>query len=191
MKCRPRIVRASALTAFVLLSLGCGAEAPKAPPTKSWATPFFMKGIRTPAAVGAKEAQLPDESPVIGVVVKGKPRAYLISAMSNLSQHVINDVIGDNAVTVTYCDRSDHPRVFSAEGRDAPLDVDLAGWADKMILRAGAGLYWQESGEPIAPNAKGSFPYATIPHERTTWKAWKEAHSDTDVFVGVKAQVDE
>lgn len=37
----------------------------------------------------------------------------------------------------------------------------------------------------MRPEAK--FPYRRLPQEVTTWKAWQQAHPDTDVYTGTSA----
>jgi hypothetical protein len=65
------------------------------------------------------------------------------------------------------------------------LKVDLGGlYDDKMLLKLANVFYDQESGERIAGREGPRFPYPSHPFIRTTWKKWKEAHPDTDIFVG-------
>ena len=54
----------------------------------------------------SSETWLPDRPRVIGVVAGPHQRAYAINTFSNVSQHVVNDVIENTAVTVTHCPSS-------------------------------------------------------------------------------------
>jgi len=176
-----------------ILTLGCGgsqpppaAAPPAAPaPAPMAATPFGVPGLRCPPARPAAEVELPDDTPVVGVAVKGKARAYLLSALSKMTQHIVNDVVSETPVTVTYCDRTDCLCAFTADTPGKPLAVETGGWQGKMIIRVGQTFYWQDTGEPINPGAAKAFPYTPFPHERTTWKAWKQAHPETDIFTGM------
>ena len=88
--------------------------------------------------------------------------------------HVINDVVGQVPVTVSYCNRTDCVRVFTT-GDDShqPLDVGVGGFADgKMLLHLAHRNFRQDSRE---------IPLPSLEFERTTWKSWKTAHPDTDV----------
>jgi hypothetical protein len=174
--------------AALVAAIGCGRPPkdppPPGPPLEAMPTPFFSPGLPCPPVHPAGEVQLPDDAQVVGVVAGGKPRAYLLSAMSSINQHVINDLIGDVAVTVTYCNRTKCVRSFTGDADGDVLPVDLGGWNERMILRVKNKFYWQHSGEPIASAMGGPFPYERLSHELTTWKAWRKAHPDTDVFTG-------
>ena len=53
-------------------------------------------------------------------------------------------------------------------------------------MKIGGVLYYQESGKPFDGDPFAPpLPYADHPWERTTWKAWKQRHPETDVFVGL------
>jgi hypothetical protein len=151
-------------------------------------TPFVWQGVRQPPTLSAARASLADDDPVIGVCAGGQARAYSLRALSAMTGHVVNDVLKDVPVSVTYCDRSRCSRVFTGPGRGAPLDLDQGGLhQDRLLLKRGGVFYYQDSGETLAPGGGPALPYEAHPFERTTWKAWREAHPDTDVYVGVGA----
>jgi hypothetical protein len=118
------------------------------------------------------------------VTAGGKHRAYLVSAFTGPTRLIVNDLLGDVPVTVTCAERTKRCRVFTGGERGRPLGINLAGWLDgKMVLSAGKQVYVQESGKCLNPSGP-PFPFAELPAERTTWKAWKEAHPDTTVYAG-------
>ncbi len=138
---------------------------------------FHVPGLRLPTVKPADEAPLPDETPVIGVVIEGSSRAYLPQAMEDFSTHVINDRIGDVPVTVTYCTMLKCVRVFTRMGETGPLDVALGGLhMGRMALEI--------DGERFAQDAS-NLPVDDLDYLRTTWGQWKTSHPDTDVFVGL------
>jgi len=150
-----------------------------------FSTPFITPGARCPPARPAAAVDVPDDAPVVGVVVESKARAYLLTAMKRINYYVINDLVGDCPVTVTYCDKSDCVCAFTDDTRGTPLAMDLGGWSSgKMVVRVQSTFYWQDSGVTLNPDDLKAIPYAPLPHERATWKAWKQAHPETDVFVG-------
>ena len=55
-----------------------------------------------------------------------------------------------------------------------------------MLLRVGPTHFWQTTGKGTAPGSEERIPYGDFPFERTTWGAWRAAHPDTDIYVGVK-----
>jgi hypothetical protein len=143
-----------------------------------------LPGVRQPATRAAAEAGLPDDAEVVGVEVGGRARAYLVRAMKRPTHHVLNDLLGRVPVSVTYCDLRDCVRVYTGGEQGTPLGLDVGGWRGRLILHTRGGFYTQESGTVVAPGADEPFPYTELPHRRTTWKAWREAHPDTDVYVG-------
>ena len=52
------------------------------------------------------------------------------------------------------------------------------------MLRVGATRYWQDTGLPLHNDATNAFPYVKTGFVRTSWGQWREAHPDTDVYVG-------
>lgn len=114
--------------------------------------------------------------PLVGVVVGQEPRAYLLYAMRGMSSHVVNDLIADTPVSVTYCDKADCARVFTSERSGEPLDLWLGGWMkQQMAVWLNERMYVQKSSE---------IPLDDLPFERTTWGDWKTRHSSTLVFTG-------
>jgi hypothetical protein len=152
-------------------------------------TPFMWPGIKQPPTRSAAESRLPDEAEVIGVTVGDKHRAYLLSAFRSQTQHIVNDLIGRVPATVTYCDQTNCAKVFTSDDLDSPLDINLCGMGDdEMLLQVGKIAYGQKSGQPIHIVAE-PFPYKELKVERVRWKAWKDAHSDSDVYEGPESGV--
>jgi hypothetical protein len=143
-------------------------------------------GIETPPTQGAGEARIGDETEIIGICAGGRARAYVVLALGGgPARHVINDLVGGYAVSVTYCDRTKCSRAFGGGRADHPLQMSVAGWLrGGMALRVRGKDYSQETGESLNPEGGPRLPYAEWPHKRTTWGAWRETHPDTDVYVG-------
>jgi hypothetical protein len=150
---------------------------------------YLSDGIRQPPARPAESARLADAEVVIGVEVGGVARAYRLAALEHRSRHIVNDVVAGVPVTVTYCDLDRCIRAFAGPKGGPPLDVSQGGLLGrKMVLRVGGIDYLQDSGAPVKPGeAPAAFPYSSFPASRTSWKAWREAHPNTDVYVGEAA----
>jgi hypothetical protein len=153
-------------------------------------TPFYMPGVRQPPTVAAARARVDDDAEVIGVRVQDHSRAYLVRALEHISQHVINDVFHGRPVSVTHCDRSGCTKVFTSDQEEGPLGIDLEGWSgEHMLLRTGDDIefqfYFQDTLQNLNPSPHARpWPFREFAFERTTWKAWKQAHPDTDIYVG-------
>ena len=143
------------------------------PPLPDGRDRFIAPGVVTPTAIPSQTALLGDDEPVIGIEAGGKARAYSLRAMRGLTQHIINDVVGGSAVSVTYCDLSECVKAFGGEDRRDPLDISQAGLMNsRMVLQVANVCYDQETGKVVdAPPGPSPppFPYATIPATRTTW----------------------
>ncbi|HUG93249.1 MAG TPA: DUF3179 domain-containing (seleno)protein [Planctomycetaceae bacterium] len=139
-------------------------------------TPFILPGVTQPFAFPADQADLADDARVIGVSAGGRHRAYSITAMSAVGNHVINDLFNDVPVTVTYCDYTDWSRVLTCQERGAPIDLWLGGRTGGEVSLRYQDNHYRHSGQDL--------PLDDHPYVVTTWKEWREAHPDTDVFLG-------
>jgi len=161
---------------------------------KLYLTRLHFEPWQRPQPVRASETWLPDNARVIGVVAGTHERAYALNSFSNVSQHVVNDVIDDTAVTVAHCPISGCTRVFSVANRAAPLEMSVGGWVGKrglepdrdsvMLLRVDETEYFQDTCESL--DGDRSLPYAQAQFEETTWGEWRTAHPDTDVIAAPK-----
>jgi hypothetical protein len=97
------------LTLAALAGCGVASTEPDYDPTAMLtdSTPFMAPGVDRPPAVAADEATVPDDAEIIGVTADGQSRAYLVSALSGMTTHIANDLLGDVPVSVTDCDRTE------------------------------------------------------------------------------------
>ncbi len=170
--------------------------------------------VKRPGTLAAKDAGLPPDEKVIGVVVGGKARAYRVKAMEGRSQHLVNDLIAGVPVSVAYCNLTECVRVYTGPTGSGPLDLAVAGMLDdEMIMNVGGTPYFQGSGKLVGPDVLESshnpvavgfaqkarsvarsgqvapeIPYATLTPVLTTWKSWVEQHPESDVFTGLPAE---
>ncbi len=125
--------------------------------------PLDVKGIEAPLVVAPDQAGISDQERIIGVVVGSVQRAYLLRTFhlpgpldpSNpgsfelLRFHVVNDVIENVPVTVTYCDLNDCTRVLTDPQRKGPLDVGVGGLRDGEMLLVVSGQSIPQSSQDI------------------------------------------
>lgn len=141
----------------------------------NYSTPFIVPGLMQPHVDSADQADVPDDGGVLGIVVDGQARAYVLRAMSGMSSRVVNDLIGGIPVTVIYCDQTDCARVLTSKTRGKPIDVWIGGWTTGMAVRLNEQMYLQTSPD---------LPLDDLPFERTTWGDWKERYPASLVFTG-------
>ncbi|MFN0052945.1 MAG: DUF3179 domain-containing (seleno)protein [Planctomycetales bacterium] len=139
-------------------------------------TPFILPGVQQPNVEPPEVAQLADDDEVIGISANGQDRAYLIRRMSSTRSHVVNDMFGDQPVTVTYCNRTDCIRVLTDAAQGEPLKIELGGWIKgKLALLIASDFLPQDSHK---------VPFQDLPFQRMTWKEWYASHPQTDVYTG-------
>ena len=107
-----------------------------------------------------------------------------MSGPTAVQNHVVNDVVDGIPVTVTYCDRMDCTRVFTADGGD-PLAIGVTGYSEGLLIRAPGGRYRLDNCKGIVGPDQLQFPYQSMEFVVTTWKEWRDAHPNTDVIVRV------
>jgi hypothetical protein len=156
---------------------------------------YHGPGIQQPPTHPAAAASLHDDEEVLGIVAGGRSRAYRVSAMARgPEEHIVNDVLAEVPITVTYCDISRCSRAFTGPERGVSLDVrqgglymrDKSGVGERrMMLEIGGTNFFQDSGQPVEPRpGLSALPYPDYPLVRTTWGAWKQSHPETDVYEG-------
>ena len=135
-----------------------------------------IPGISDPYFHAADEVVVPDTTPVIGVLINGQPRAYMDEGMAEADQHIVHDLIGDQKLTIVYCDKSNCVRVFDSNDID-PDSILMSGMKRNQLLLT--------VGESDYPLDDESIPIPDYDSVRTTWGEWKTEHPDTDIYVGI------
>lgn len=147
--------------------------------------PVRVPAIVTPTVATAEASGLGDDEAVLGVVVGGRARAYRLGAFLDRSRHVVNDVVGDVPVTVSYCDITDCVRVHTGPPGAGPLDMIVAGlYGGELAVETRGVKYLQKSGRAIDDPAAATIPHGVLTPERTTWGRWKARHPGTAIYVG-------
>ena len=144
------------------------------------------KGSAAPHCCGLS-AELNGDDEVIGVEIDGKTRAYALTALRFMQQHIINDLLGGVPVSVAYCDLTDCTHVYTSSRKSEPLDIAQGGVLKRkgMVLNIEGVYYRHGSGDPMEPGpGVPPFPYPGYPWVRATWRQWKQLHPETDVYLG-------
>ncbi len=152
---------------------------------------FDVPGISHPDLIPASQTNVADSSWVIGVEVNGQARAYTMMAMcmpidaemsedhnleSDIKRHVVNDVIAESPVSMTFCDISFCVRVLTAEGQQEPLALRVGGRREDKMLLLYEGQRYEQSDSAI--------PLTNVPFTVTSWGQWKKSHPASSVYNG-------
>ncbi len=143
-----------------------------------------IPAIDQPRFVSADQATfLRDDDVVIGLTSGGVARAYPLRIL--VWHEIVNDTLGDDAVSVTYCPLCGTAMVF-----DRRIDGELRSFGVSGLLyqsdvlmydRETHSLWSQLAMKAVAGPAVGR-ELRWLPSTQTTWKAWREVHPETDVL---------
>lgn len=139
-------------------------------------TPFLMEGVMTPPVFAVDEVSVPDEARVFGVVVADEARAYLRDSMAVMSSHVVNDLLSETPVSITYCDRTENLRGFCGSESGSPLHLSTGGYMENEMTIRLDGVMYPQSSEKI--------PLQPLVVVSSTWVDWEAAHPGSTIFLG-------
>ncbi len=139
-------------------------------------TPFMLPGMIAPVTLTAKDARVTETEQVIGISIGDEHRAYIVHAFAPLGQKVINDLINEIPITVTYCDIHERARVFTSTERGDYLTVGLGGWMEKEMFFYFDNIRFSHSSQ----NA----PLSDYPYIVTTWGEWLAEHPESRIYLG-------
>ena len=153
----------------------------------NWAS-YEIPGVNRPQTISVHDAtaKIGDDEQIFGVVVNGKSRAYRVETMRDKLSHIVNDVVGNEAVTVSYCDLSQCVRVYHDAKSAEPLSVSVAGLLDgEMVVMVGGVRYVHKTNEPLRPlESPPPLPFDQLVPVRMSWKEWRTLHPKADIYIG-------
>lgn len=124
-----------------------------------------------------------DEELVMGLQIGGEARAYPFSILN--WHELVNDVVGEQPVVVSYCPLCRSGYVFSRVVGDSTLTFGVSGllYNSNVLLydRETESLWSQIEAEAVSGPLQGAEleqMYATT----TTWADWLRTHPDTEVL---------
>ncbi len=146
-------------------------------------------GIENPAWHDPQDTRIRKSLNVIGIVVHGHAYAYSIPALSVptsaasfaelcsfTQRHVVNHLLGDTAVSVTYCDVARSVRVLKAEHQSASLPLGVAGASRGQIVLSYDGTWYRQD--------SANLPLADHAYEVTYWGDWVSRHPTSRIYLG-------
>ncbi len=143
-----------------------------------------IPSIDFPQYINAGEARfLRGRERVLGIAFNGISRAYPIKILNY--HEIVNDVIGDTPVVITFCPLCGSGMAFFAKHKDQRLIFGVAGllYNNDVLLydRPSESLWSQIMSEAITGPMRGARLIA-LPVSHTTWRDWRERHPDSQVL---------
>jgi hypothetical protein len=142
-------------------------------------------GVRPTVYRSPSECTVLHEEEVIGVVVNGQPRAYLVQATRPLQQCVVNDVVAGQPISVVHAADSGVIRVLTPKGRlnrgknaetAEPVDLNIVGSIEWQLFLSAGGQEFFYDAENI--------PLVDYPFALCSWRVWRRAYPNTDLYTG-------
>src|SRR6185369_7988742 len=126
---------------------------------------------------------------VFGVSVKGEARAYPLRILD--WHEMVNDVVGGEPVTLSYCTLCGSGVLYATRGADGSARTfgtsGLLYRSNKLMVDRQTRTLWSNlTGEavlgPLAAGPGGPARLALLPVVVTTWQEWRARHPATTVL---------
>lgn len=151
--------------------------------------PDVIPALTEPVMVAADDPSLgylSDDDRVLGLYVNGEARAYPHNVL--WYHEIVNDRIGDEWVSVTFCPLTGSGLAFQSHAAGQRLELGVSGllYANNLVMfdRVTDEVY----GPQLAVDGRcGSFRGRSLPLvglQETSWGRWKALHPETRVVTG-------
>ena len=143
-----------------------------------------IPALDMPDVIPAADADyLRDSDRVLGVSIRGRARAYPIGILNH--HEIVNDVVGGEMITVTWCPLCGSGIAFESavDGRSLEFGVSGLLYNSDVLMydRQTESLWSQIMKTAISGELKGA-ELTTIPLAHTTWRDWRSRYPGTDVL---------
>jgi len=143
-----------------------------------------IPSIDAPRFVAAADAEfLGDDDVVMALELDGETRAYPIAILNY--HEIVNDVVADTPVAVTYCPLCGSGLVFKRSFDGQVVEFGVSGLLrnnDLVLYDRDTESLWQQiTGRAFAGPMRGETLH-TVPVAMTRWGTWRSAHPDTRVL---------
>lgn len=148
--------------------------------------PDGIPSIDNPKFITVEQADsyLSDNDLVLGVSLKGETRAYPLQIL--VWHEIVNDVVGETPVAVTYCPLCFTNQVFNrttAEGEILEFGTSGKLYNSNLVMydRNTSSLWSQAMAQSITGEYSGT-NLERIPFDLTYWSDWKQLYPDSLVL---------
>lgn len=143
-----------------------------------------IPSIDKPKFVPASAASfLQDNDDIVGLNVGAEPRAYPLRIL--VWHEIVNDLIGDQAVAVTYCPLCATVMVFEREVAGRKLSFGVSGLlynSDVLMYDRETESLWSQLAMKAVSGPLVGTELKWLAGEQMTWKAWRDRHPKTMVL---------
>lgn len=132
---------------------------------------------------------VPDSAAVIGVVIGGEARAYVLDALA--THEIVNDRVGGRDIAVTFCTLCQAGIVYLRDTITPPVNLGTSGWlyqSNKLMFdRRTESLFHQLTGRAVTGRlGREDVVLTAIPAPSTTWGEWRRSHPETSLVAGTR-----
>lgn len=142
-----------------------------------------IPALRRPAVAVARTIEwLAQDEPVIAVERAGEWRAYPLQVM--LWHEIVNDVLGDQPIVVTFCPLCHTSVVFDARHDGLPLHFGVSGYlrrSDLVMYDRQTETWWQQATGVGLVGTHAGRRLDFVPSSIVAWSEFRAAHPDAGV----------
>jgi hypothetical protein len=148
--------------------------------------PDSIPSIDNPRFISVKDAEnfMADSDLILGVKVNGDVRGYPLQIL--VWHEIVNDIVGDTPITVTYCPLCFTNQIFNrtlTDGRILEFGTSGKLYNSNLVMydRSTTSLWSQAMAQSIAGELAGT-DLKRIPFDLATWKDWKQVFPDSKIL---------
>ncbi len=143
-----------------------------------------IPAIDKPRFVSVRKARhVKNDDRVLGIEIAGIARAYPIKILN--WHEVVNDRIGREQFSITYCPLCGTGIAFSARVNKSKLDFGVSGLlynSDVLLYDRQTESLWSQLMQKAVTGKYRGTKLTSIPLSHTTWADWKTRHPETSVL---------
>ena len=143
-----------------------------------------IPSLDNPVFVGADDATyLKSRDRVLGLLINGIAHAYPIRLLNY--HEIVNDVIGDMAVVVTYCPLCGSGAAFEAAMNGRSYEFGVSGLlynSDVLMYDRQTGSLWSQLMIQAVTGPMKGTRLQQLPLSHTSWQEWAERYPETRVL---------
>lgn len=142
-----------------------------------------IPSINAPRFVSASKATLGNDDLVISVSLEGETKAYPLRIL--VWHEIVNDVVGDTPLAVTYCPLCGTAMVFKAEIGGQPRSFGVSGLlyqSDVLLYDRETESLWSQLAMKAVSGPEVGNRLDWVPSQMMKFSAWREKYPEARVL---------